>query len=104
MRISDENGYVIPRKLDKITTATRVCTVSSILKSKMYTLNTKIINRIENKLPEFKFKLTHNSPICGQILSKWTNISPNCVSCQKRNDIPHMVYHCTVCKKVWDKN
>ena len=67
------------------------------------TLDTKIINRIENKLAEFSFKLIHNSLICGQILSKWTNISPNCVSCQKTHDIPHMIYHCTVCKRVWDK-
>ena len=67
------------------------------------TLGTKIINRIENKLAEFNFKLIHNSLICGQILSKWTNISPNCVSCHKTQDIPHMIYHCTVCKRVWDK-
>ena len=47
------------------------------------TLDTKIINRIENKLAKFNFKLIDNSLICGQILSKWTNISPNPVSCQK---------------------
>ena len=67
------------------------------------TLDTKIINRIENKLAEFNFKLIHKSLICGQILSKWTNISPNCVSCHKTHDIPYMIYHCTVCKRVWDK-
>ena len=66
-------------------------------------LDTKIINRIENKLAEFNFKLIHNSLICGQILSKWTNINPNCVLCHKTHDIPHMIYHCTVCKRVWDK-
>ena len=70
------------------------------------TSDTKIINRIENKLAEFSFKLIHNFLICGQILSKWTNISPNCVSCQKTHDIPGntgSLYHCTVCKRVWDK-
>ena len=34
------------------------------------TLDTKIINRIENKLAEYNFNIIHNSLICGQILSK----------------------------------
>ena len=50
----------------------------------------------------FHFKTIHQILICGKILSKWeSNVSQNCNSCNKEDDISHMLFTCVMVRNVW---
>ena len=67
------------------------------------TLIFKILKRHDNKLAEFSYKIIHNILICGKLISKWTDTSKYCRICKpvKIHDIAHMLYHCSLCKRIW---
>ena len=62
----------------------------------------KLNNLSIPKLCEFNFKILHNILPCGNILSKWKNISAKCSYCGEVESIKHMLYDCLRIRNVWE--
>jgi hypothetical protein len=54
------------------------------------------------KLAEFNYKLLAGVLPCGYSLSKWkSDIPPNCVICNVKEDVKHMLYECPKICDIW---
>lgn len=67
------------------------------------TIRVKIMNKYDNKLSEFNYKMLHNILVCAKLLSKWLNIDHNCALCRIPHDVPHMLYYCDINRTIWTK-
>ena len=65
----------------------------------------KIKKEKDKKIAEFNYKWLTDNLISAKILSKWKeNVPEKCLVCDEVDDTDHMLFRCTLAKKIWEKS